>query len=235
MLRQEAQDLVAAMPTARQTWLDKTVASLRAEAIWLAGSLGRGEGDPWSDVDLLVVGGDLPFGDAILTLEVPGNGPADGRYVGAMYDIDPLPLWVDWYSWPATLAAPRDALLLSGHGQTGDHTLFEALDHHGRGPETTTDPATFTLAMLPLTAKFIARGKDASAAGMAKMLGIKAPLVDGLRALLATTPCSAVLRARITRVLDVAAALTPQPARPKIRPARCCGSPGTGSPGRTSP
>jgi hypothetical protein len=197
------------MPPAREAWLERTVAGLRAEAIWLAGSLGRGEGDPWSDVDLLVVGGDLPLGDAILTLEAPRNGPVDGRYVGAMYDIGTLPLWVDWYSWPATLPAPRDALLLSGHGDTGHRTLFESLDHHGRGPETATDPATFTLAMLPLTAKFIARGEHSAAAGMAAMLGItdEAPLVNGLRDLLAATPGSAVVRSRIARVLDVVAGL----------------------------
>ncbi|MDI6105121.1 nucleotidyltransferase domain-containing protein [Actinoplanes sp. NEAU-A12] len=210
MRRQEAQDLVAAMPPAREGWLGQTVAGLRAEAVWLAGSLGRGEGDSWSDVDLLVVAGDLPLGDAILTLEVPRNGPAGGRYVGAMYDIGPLPLWVDWYSWPASLPAPRDARLLSGHGNTGCRTLFESLDHHGRGPGTATDPATFALAMLPLTAKFIARGEHSAAAGMAAMLGItdQAPLVDGLRDLLAATPGNAVVRTRIARVLDVVAALT---------------------------
>ena len=94
MRRQEAHDLVAAMPAVREAWLERTVAGLPAEAVWLAGSLGRGEGDPWSDVDLLVVGGDVPLGDAILTLEVPHNGPAGGRYAGAMYDVGPLPLWV---------------------------------------------------------------------------------------------------------------------------------------------
>lgn len=210
MRRREAQELVAAMPSARDVWLDQTVAGLRAGAVWLAGSLGRGEGDPWSDVDLLVVAGDLPLGDAILTLEVPHNGPADGRYVGAMYDIGPLPLWVDWYSWPAILPAPRDAVLLSGHGNTGYRTLFESLDHHGRGPETITDPATFALAMLPLTAKFIARGKHSAAAGMAAMLGItdQEPLINGLRDLLAVTPGSVVVRARIAHVLDVVAGLT---------------------------
>jgi predicted nucleotidyltransferase len=30
---------------------------MRARAVWLAGSLGRGQADEWSDVDLIVVGG----------------------------------------------------------------------------------------------------------------------------------------------------------------------------------
>ncbi len=210
MRRQEADALVASMPPARDAWLKRTVAGLSAEAIWLAGSLGRGEGDPWSDVDLLVVDGNLPLDDAVLTLEVPHNGPAGGRYVGAMYDIGPLPLWVDWYSWPSTLPAPRDALLLSGHGTAGHRTLFDALDHHGRAPGTTTDPATFTLAMLPLTAKFIARGNHQAASGMASMLDITAnpTLVDALRDRLTTTPAGPVVRAHITRVLEVVAALS---------------------------
>ncbi|GIE94415.1 hypothetical protein [Paractinoplanes rishiriensis] len=58
-----------------------------------------------------------------------------------MYDVGPLPLWVDWYLWPATLAAPRDALLLSGRGEAGHRTLFASLDQHGRGPESTAGQA----------------------------------------------------------------------------------------------
>lgn len=197
--------LLDELVAARTAWLKDIVATLDAEAVWLTGSLGRGAGDAWSDADLLVVGGELPLADAVLTLEVPQNGPVGGRYVGAMYDIGPLPLWVDWYAWPADLPAPRDARLLSGAGRAGELTLFEALDRHGRGPaEESSDRAAFTLAMLPLTAKFLARGDHASAAGMAAMLGV-APTVDALRELLARTPGSPRAHLLISRFLDVVA------------------------------
>jgi hypothetical protein len=209
--RQEAEQSLAALAIARGGWLKRTVADLSAEALWLVGSLGRGDGDQWSDVDLLVIGGELPLHEALLTLEVPHNGPAAGRYVGAMYALGSLPLWVDWYLWPADLAIPRDARLLAGRGQPSQYTLFELLDHHGRGPNTTpTAPSTFTLAMLPLAAKFIARGNISAATSMATMLGARTEpsVLHGLRNLLASTPGSAVVRDRVGAVLDLAAALT---------------------------
>lgn len=79
MRRPEAHRLLSALPAARDAWPNRTVAELPADALWLAGSLGRGEGDQWSDVDLIVVGGELPLHDALLTLEVPQNGPAVAR------------------------------------------------------------------------------------------------------------------------------------------------------------
>ncbi len=201
--------LLDGLVAARAAWLKEIVAGSDAEAIWLAGSLGRGAGDAWSDVDLLVVGAELPLDDAVLTLEAPQNGPAGGRYVGAMYDVGSLPLWVDWYAWPADLPAPRDARLLAGDGRPGERTLFEALDHHGRGlPLDAPDTVAFTLAMVPLTAKFIARGDLSSATAMAAMLGVAegTPLLDGLRYVLANTPGSPVVHALVTRFLDVVAA-----------------------------
>jgi hypothetical protein len=72
-----------------------------------------------------------------------------------------------------------------------------------------TDPAAFTLAMLPLTAKYLARGDDAAAAGMARMLGADGgpSIIDGLRKLLDATPASAIVRTRVGSVLDVVGVL----------------------------
>jgi hypothetical protein len=220
MRRHEALRQLTELSTARAAWLHRTVAELSADAVWLAGSLGRGDGDGWSDVDLLVVGGDLPVHDALLTLEVPHNGPATGRYVGAMYALGELPLWVDWYLWPADLPIPCDTRRLAGHGRSSPYTLFEVLDRHGRGPRLPEGPrSTFVLAMLPLAAKFIARGNTPAATSMAAMLGAppEPSLLDGLRHLLATTPGDPAVRDRIGRVLDIAAALTTPPAAPASR------------------
>ncbi|WP_203931260.1 hypothetical protein [Virgisporangium ochraceum] len=64
--------------------------------------------------------------------------------------------------------------------------------------------------MLPLTAKFIARRQPSNAARMAQMLGVTGhmPLVDGLRDLLASTPGSTAVHARIACALDVVSILT---------------------------
>lgn len=106
MSPEEARDLVARMPAARSRWLSETTRKLQARSVWLAGSLGRGQGDALSDVDPIVAEGRVPLPGALLTLQRADNGPAEDDYVGAMYDLGPLTLWVDWYQWPARLPVP---------------------------------------------------------------------------------------------------------------------------------
>lgn len=67
------------MPAAREHWLIETVGRLQARSIWLAGSLGRGHGDAFSDLDLIVVDGRIPLHDALLTLERADNGRGHRR------------------------------------------------------------------------------------------------------------------------------------------------------------
>lgn len=163
--------MVAALAAGRAGWLAETVPKLQADGVWLVGSLASGTHDEWSDVDLLVVGEERALGETLLTLEMPGNGPVGGGYVGAMYDVDGLPLWVDWYFWPSDAPIPREARLLSGAGTAGDLDLAETLELVGRGlPGPAPDPNAFALAMLPLAAKYIVRGDLEKAAAMASML-----------------------------------------------------------------
>ncbi|WP_132210679.1 hypothetical protein [Kribbella steppae] len=122
-------------------------------------------------MDIVVVGGERVLGETLLTLEMPDNGPVDGGYVGAMYDVGPLPLWVDWYWWPSGAPLPRESRLLAGAGTAGSLDLSETLELVGRGlPGPAPDPDVFALAMLPLAAKHVARGDLAKAAAMASML-----------------------------------------------------------------
>lgn len=209
MTPEQARALVVAMPAARERWLAETVGTLRARSAWLAGSLGRGGGDEWSDVDLIVVDGQIPPHDALLTLVRADNGPIGGGYVGAMYDLGPLPLWVDWYLWPPGLAVPCETRLLAGEGVPGDLGLREALDQAGRGVlEEPPDPDVFALAMLPLAAKCVARGDTEAAMAMAAMLGAPAhlPPLDALAAVLSRIPGCAVARDRVEHYLQVVAA-----------------------------
>jgi hypothetical protein len=175
MRQEEARGRVVALADGRDRWLLQTVSAVQAHGVWLVGSLGSGNGDEWSDLDLIVVGGEFLLDGALLTLEMPGNGPLCGAYTGAMYDIDGLPLWVDWYRWPSGAPIPREAQLLAGTGSVGRLDLSATLELVGREPPgPAPDPNLFALAMLPLAAKHLARGDLEKATAMAAML--KAPL-----------------------------------------------------------
>lgn len=216
MTPQEAQALVAALPRARDRWLAKTVERVQARSVWLAGSLGRGQADAWSDVDLVVVEGSPLLDGALVTTDNPGNGPIGGGHVGALHALGPstgpLTLWVDWYLWPAHESVPSDTRLLRGTGSQGAHDLSASLDRIGRGrPRPHPDRAAFALAMLPLAAKFVARGMNDKAAAMAAMLGASPDLapLDGLRAVLSSIDGHDATRELVDRYLRVVEALTP--------------------------
>ncbi|TCC61213.1 hypothetical protein E0H73_18390 [Kribbella pittospori] len=88
-----------------------------------------------------------------------------------MYDVESLPLWVDWYWWPPGAPIPRKSRLVAGAGAAGSLDLGETLELVGRGlPGAAPDPNVFALAMLPLAAKYLARGDLEKAAAMAAML-----------------------------------------------------------------
>ncbi|GAB3923907.1 hypothetical protein GCM10029976_014830 [Kribbella albertanoniae] len=167
-----ARALLTAYASARDEWLTRTVPTLDAQSIWLVGSLATGTADDWSDLDLIVVEGTPALAGSLLTIDLPANGPAGGGYLGAMYEVAGLPLWVDWYLWPRQAAIPREARPLAGTGTQGPRDLSATLDHLGCGePGPPPDPQAFALAMLPLAAKHLARGNLAAAAGMIAMLG----------------------------------------------------------------
>lgn len=173
--------MVAALAAGRARWLTETVSALHAEGVWLVGSLGSGRGDEWSDVDIVVAGGECVLDETLLTLEMPDNGPVGGGYVGAMYEVGSLPLWVDWYLWPSGAPIPREARLLAGAGTAGSLDLSETLGLVGRGlPGPAPDPDVFALAMLPLAAKHIARGDLEKAAAMASVLNAPSDVGVGL-------------------------------------------------------
>lgn len=202
--------MVAALAAGRARWLAETVPTLRADGVWLVGSLGSGRGDEWSDVDLVVVGGERVVGETLLTLELPGNGPAGGGYVGAMYAIGLLPLWVDWYWWPTGAPIPRESRLLAGTGTAGSLDLSETLELIGRGlPGPAPDPDVFALAMLPLAAKYIARGDSEKAAAMASLLNApnNVGVGAGLSAVLSRVEGHDQAAAAVGRYLEVVRAI----------------------------
>jgi hypothetical protein len=202
--------MMTALAAERARWLTETVTALQAEAVWLVGSLGSGRGDEWSDVDIVVVGGQHVLDGTLLTLEMPANGPAGGGYVGAMYDVGHLPLWVDWYWWPSGAPIPRESRLLAGAGTAGSLDLSETLDLVGRGlPGPAPDPDVFALAMLPLAAKHIARGDFEKAAEMASMLNAPSDIAVGARlsAVLSRVEGHETASAAVRRYLEIVRAI----------------------------
>ncbi|MFC9688640.1 hypothetical protein ACFTSF_08875 [Kribbella sp. NPDC056951] len=206
----EARTLLTAYARARDEWLTTTIPTLEAQSVWLVGSLATNTGDDWSDLDLLVVEGTPALDETVLTIDLPTNGPAGGGYLGAMYDVAGLPLWVDWYLWPSQAAIPREARRLAGAGSAGPRNLSGTLDHLGRGePGPPPDPTAFALAMLPLAAKHLARGNLAAATGMITMLGGAADndLGDALYDVLSEAGGSHPAAALVHRQLTIVSAL----------------------------
>ncbi|MGB3305414.1 MAG: nucleotidyltransferase domain-containing protein [Thermomicrobiales bacterium] len=90
----------------------------RVTAVWLAGSIGRGSADRWSDLDLWLVIEDreLPgiiadpsaFVNAIvpvtMAIRAPQNAPPQGAYLLTWTDGELGPQQIDWYWQPASTA-----------------------------------------------------------------------------------------------------------------------------------
>ena len=153
-------------------------------AAWLFGSMGRGDEDALSDLDLWVVVEDGQFpailadprawaarvGQPVLWLEVPQNAPQGGAYGMTCYPGAVAPLIVDWYWQPCGLAhIPGEVRLLferAAAGQADGEKRLERRDsppHFGEGqPLAPAKPPllhtlSFFWLMLMITAKYAAR------------------------------------------------------------------------------
>lgn len=209
----------------------------RVDAVWLTGSLGRGGGDVLSDIDLIIVmargcEADLVaerfevadrFGPLVLYLDSPQNAPVSGAQVNALYDIYPLPIYVDWTLWPSMDESPSDVHILF-HRESSrmlkSKRLAELPDaQSGNAPEPT--PAWldhFRVAMLPILAKLAARGLNESVYSMYQVIDEPAPVSVDLETVIAsldaildrlkdTEPAAAIgCIARFLRMIPVAMA-----------------------------
>jgi hypothetical protein len=198
---------LTAHAVARDAWLDATTRQLQGDerivAVWLVGSLGQEDGDEWSDVDLALVARDedLPvlaeqrraefsrFGEVLVAIDAP-NAPAGGAYLGVAYAAGELPLWVDWYLWPlSTARRPNDARVLIERAALLPPAVkpHAALIQHSRAaaPQAVrdrfADPVDFTVAMVPIAAKYIARGQPREANKLLGLLDRDAPNALGVR------------------------------------------------------
>jgi predicted nucleotidyltransferase len=156
----------------------------RVVAAWLFGSLGRGDADDLSDIDLWVVVADehidsmratcreyiRSLGEPILIEEAPQNAPPGGAYLLVLYSGEAGPHQVDWYWQPQSSASlPQDTRLL--FDRVGIRAAEAPLPMTSEAKaEAANGKCAFFWAMLNITAKKIARGEAWEVLRMLDML-----------------------------------------------------------------
>jgi hypothetical protein len=181
----------------------------RFSATWLVGSLADGSADGLSDIDLVVVVDDrhaeavvarpteevARLGQTVWLKEVPGNAPLGGAYVSGGFQSSPLPIGVDWYWQPFQHAVlPSDAHLLFQRETiplANPPASFAELmsrrrpplgAHQGHLTHTDLDRVAFFWAMVPVAAKYSARGWDEKAGRILGGLEEQIDMVSGAAA-----------------------------------------------------
>ena len=169
----------------------------RVVAVWLAGSLGRGDADAYSDVDLWVVVRDEAMqavrdgrrafvevlGRPLLISEAPQNAPPGGAYLWTLYAGKYGPQHVDWNWLPQTGASvPADAQLLFDRvGLPGAQDTPRAWPAGEELSAALTQECAFFWGMCTMVAKYIARGRRYD---VLKLLDLLAYTSDKVRWLL---------------------------------------------------
>jgi hypothetical protein len=165
--------LLEELAAGRDAALTKIAAAARQAsvgALLSVGSLGRGTGDEFSDLDLIMVPGphgqcldlhDLFGGQVVAVLDKPSNAPEGGSYTGICLAVAGMACWIDWYVWPAvTAAVPTDGVvLLDDHGLPASSLHFMALlDTVRTKTVQPVDPLLDLLLRVAVAAKYLARG-----------------------------------------------------------------------------
>lgn len=165
----------------RDALLMHLTATLEADprvcAAWLSGSLGRGDADDLSDIDVWVIVQDeyaeavkaarrtyvVQIGEPLLIEEAPQNAPPDGAYLAVLYRGQTGPVIVDWY-WQSLSAARLlpNCLVLFDRTGIPMATLEKSLSPGEHG-DAAVGQAIFFWMMVNIAAKTIARGHSWSA------------------------------------------------------------------------
>jgi hypothetical protein len=176
----------------RDDLLDQVLGLLQADlavaGVALVGSLGRGEADNWSDIDLLILMNDeelarfaeepaaWPWAQADLLADARHNSPAGATSMGATYLRAGLPVRVDLHVHPATRTRwPTGSRVVFERRPAGAGNLsFDQLNASGpRQPATAKDRdevRQIHLSYVPLAGKYVAR-RTPSAREMIRFLG----------------------------------------------------------------
>lgn len=190
-------DALDALGESRAAWLSEAVAAVASspfvDAVWLEGSLGRGDADAFSDIDLVLsVSETTPaglFADPVAGLGLPGrvlyvrdkprNAPAGGAYRAVCVELAGLPVLVDLYLWPtATAAMSATAQLLPHHGGAqparSELGFLPLISQYPSGDTRGSDPfqPETVLLLVQLAAKYLARGDHDKHAAILRQLQV---------------------------------------------------------------
>ena len=190
-------DLLHIRRTEHKALLQRVVGVLqedeRVVAAWLFGSWGRQTSDELSDTDLWVVVVDEHCdaisaerhvyvarpGHPLLMLEAPGNAPAGGAYLMALYAGQAGVHQVDWYWQRQSYASvPQHAVVLFDRVGIPHDTRLEQLDPPGKAKEQTrqeraeraTQLVTYFWVMSNIAAKSVLRHQAWTTVAMIEML-----------------------------------------------------------------
>ena len=176
----------------REAWLRPVIGQLEADpdisAAGFVGSIGRGDADDWSDVDLVIVVPDDQVdryadaarmagpGRVAFSFDARHNAPRGAGSVGVHHIIDGLPFNADWYIYPDSQGAwVADAKVIID--RRGLRRLSDTFDEHLARREVqppTPKPANahrlLQAALIPVAAKRIAR-RSPDAGRMVEFVG----------------------------------------------------------------
>jgi hypothetical protein len=163
----------------REAWLRRATERLEGNpavnAAGLVGSLGRGDADDWSDIDLLIVVPDGQVGQyadqtllpgseqAIWSIDARHNAPRGAGAIGVRYVIDGLPLHVDWHVYPLSQAAwVADAkVIFDRHGLPRLNDTFrghqEKREIQPPAPKAASAHRLLQISLVPVAGKYVAR------------------------------------------------------------------------------
>lgn len=181
-------DLLQEYRTERDALLQRAVELLeqdeRVVAAWLQGSMGRGDHDDLSDIDLWAVVADehmeavgaerreyaARVGDPLLIVEAPQNAPPGGAYLLVQYPgkHGPVTLDLSWQPRSQARVSVNVRMLFDREGlPPAEPPELRTQEEHARLVRT---EANFFWAMCPIAAKYIARRSAWEALSMLRML-----------------------------------------------------------------
>ncbi|MES2462575.1 MAG: nucleotidyltransferase domain-containing protein [Armatimonadota bacterium] len=191
-VRQTLERLLGERNTLLEAVTQRLERDTRIAAAWLFGSLGRGEGDALSDLDLFVVVRDADFdemvgsvsarkvfirqagGDPIVFGEAPQNAPPQGAYAGILYAGEVSPHRADWYWQPQSMAVlpQSDAAVLFDRVGIRRSEAPVSWEYQPIPEESIEEEASRACsgfwAMLLITAKYVARTPREDGMGLLK-------------------------------------------------------------------
>ena len=175
----------------------------RVVAAWIGGSIGRGEADDLSDIDIHLAVADAhctqlnadrhafvaEFGEPILIQEAPQNAPTGGAFQLVLYRGITAPIEVDWSWQPASTAAlqERAIVLFDRSGDLPRAPAWVTLSEDDAARQISLS-TTFFWAMAFIAAKKIARREPTAAFSLLRMMH---QARDGVRDWLAGQPVPA--------------------------------------------